>query len=215
MAAPQTDAQGDPQGATVAAYDGAAAAYRAATATLNEDGARLAETFAAALPAGARVLEIGSGGGRDALALEVRGLSVRRTDITPAFVELLRGEGHDADLLDPLHDDLADPTRSAPYDGVWANACLLHVARADLPTVLRRLAEVTAPDGLFHLSLKEGDGESWSTHGSVASPRHFTYWREAPLRAVLDESGWVVQDLGRHDGALTGDGWLDVIARRR
>lgn len=210
MPAPQTD----PQHATVAAYDDDAAAYRDATATLIEHTVRLANIFAAGLPAGARVLEIGSGGGRDALALEARGLSVRRTDITPAFVALLRAEGHHADLLDPLHDDLADPVRSAPYDGVWASACLLHVARVDLPAVLRRLAEATAPDGMFHLSLKEGDGEGWSTHGSIASPRHFTYWREAPLRAVLDESGWVVSDLARH-GSANGQSWLDVFARRR
>jgi SAM-dependent methyltransferase len=204
----------DPQQATVEAYAEDAAAYRDATANLNEVSARLADTFAAGLPDGARVLEIGSGGGRDALALEARGLSVRRTDITPAFVELLRAAGHDADLLDPLKDDLADPARAAPYDGVWASACLLHVARADLQPVLRRLAEATAPDGLFHLALKEGDGEGWSTHGSIANPRHFTYWREAPLRAVLDESGWVVTDLGRHSPA-NGQVWLDVFARRR
>lgn len=214
MAAPQTDAQGDPQAATVTAYDGDAAAYRDATANLNEDSARLADTFAAGLPAGARVLEVGTGGGRDALALEARGLSVRRTDITPAFVALLRAAGHDADLLDPLHDDLADADRAAPYDGVWASACLLHVARADLPTVLRRLAEATAPDGLFHLSLKEGDGESWSTHGAITSPRHFTYWRATALRAVLDESGWDVQDIDRYQVA-SGQGWLDAFARRR
>lgn len=214
MAAPDTDPQADPQSATVTAYDADAVAYRDATANLNDDGARLVDAFAAELPAGARVLEIGSGGGWDALALEQRGLSVRRTDITPAFVELLRAEGHDADLLDPLHDDLTDPTRAAPYDGVWASACLLHVARTDLPAVLRRLAEVTAPDGLLHLSLKEGDGEAWSTHGDVAAPRHFTYWREGPLRALLDESGWRVQSVDHWVGS-TGQGWLEAWARRR
>ncbi|WP_240617361.1 class I SAM-dependent methyltransferase [Nocardioides speluncae] len=203
-----------PQDATIAAYAEDAAAYRDATASLNQHTARLADAFAAGLPAGARVLEVGSGGGRDALALEQRGLSVRRTDITPAFVELLRAAGHSADLLDPLHDDLTDPGRESPYDGVWASACLLHVARADLPTVLRRLAAATTPDGLLHLSLKEGDGEQWSTHGSIAGARHFTYWREAPLRAVLDEVGWTVQDVGRYESA-NGTDWLDAFASRR
>ena len=86
--------------------------------------------------AGARVLEIGSGGGRDARLMEELGLRVRRTDITPGFVALLRAQGHDADLLDPLTDDLATPER-VPYAAVWANASLLHVARADLPTCSR------------------------------------------------------------------------------
>ncbi len=68
---------------------------------------------------------------------------------------------------------------------MWANACLLHVARADLPTVLARLAGVTRRGGLLRLSVKEGDGEGWSTHGSIRSPRHFIYWRDDALRAVV------------------------------
>lgn len=200
--------------ATVESYDASAAAYR--------DGApvraRVREavaTFVAAVPPGARVLEIGSGPGRDARALEAAGLSVRRTDITPGFVELLRAEGHDADVLDPLTDDLDDPARpGTPYDAIWANACLLHVARADLPTVLRRLREATTPGGLLRFSVKEGDGEGWSTHGRVTGARHFTYWRERPLRAAVEESGWAIDELMAYDGAETGQPWLDVRARR-
>lgn len=205
----------DPSRATVAAYDADARAYREATAALPETVRIQIERFVAAVGSGARVLEVGSGGGRDASALEERGIRVRRTDITPAFVELLRADGHEADVLDPLRDDLTDPARpGTPYDGIWAAASLLHVARAELPTVLARLAGATRPDGVLHLALKEGDGEGWSRHGCVAAPRHFTYWREAPLRTVLDEAGWEVQELGTGTSPR-GDGWLDLIARRR
>jgi SAM-dependent methyltransferase len=174
----------------------------------------LVSRFAARLPTGARVLEIGSGPGRDAAALEALGLSVRRTDVSPGFVALLTDAGHRADLLDPLTDDLADPERGgAAYDAVWASACLLHVGRSDLPRVLRRLAEATRPGGSLHASLKEGDGEAWSTHGNVAEPRFFVFWREAPLRAALQEAGWRVDEVSHHDG-LRGDRWLNVLATR-
>ena len=73
------------------------------------------------------MLEIGTGGGRDAALMEQLGLRVRRTDITPAFVAILREQGHEADLIDPLVDDLTSP--DGAYDAVWANASLLHVAR--------------------------------------------------------------------------------------
>ena len=52
---------------------------------------------------GARVLEIGSAAGRDARALEAAGLSVRRTDVTPGFVELMRADGYAADVRRPAH----------------------------------------------------------------------------------------------------------------
>lgn len=203
----------DPVTATVAAYDADALAYREATLELPDWLASLVERLSSALPPGARVLEIGSAQGRDAAALESAGLSVRRTDITPAFVDLMRGEGLDADVVDPLRDELADPRRRRqPYDAVWASGSLLHVARRDLPTVLTRLAAVTRPDGLLHLGLKEGDGETWSTHGSVSAPRHFTFWREEPLREVLTQAGWAVLEVERHPGRRD-DAWLNVIAR--
>jgi hypothetical protein len=97
---------------------------------------------------------------------------------------------------------------------VWASASLIHVRREDLPEVLRRLAAVTATGGAFHLAVKEGDGARFSTHGHVAAPRHFTYWREEPLRAALDAAGWTVDTVDRSTSER-GEGWLDVLARRQ
>ena len=194
--------------ATVAAYDGDAAGYSDRVWDLNDEVRAELDWFAGAVGTGASVLEIGSAGGRDAIALEERGLTVRRTDITPAFVELMRSRGFDADVLDPLTDELG-----GPYDGVWASACLLHVDRADLPTVLGNLAVATRQSGALAMSVKEGDGEEWSVHGSVRAPRRFTYWREAPLRAVLTEAGWQVQELA-HGVGSTGQAWLTIRAVR-
>lgn len=197
---------------TVRSYDLDAAAYVEAGAVMPASVSAHIEDFAARLRPGAWVLEIGSGGGRDAALMEDLGLRVRRTDITPAFVELLRAQGHEADLVDPLTDDLT--CMQGPYDGVWANASLLHVARTDLPTVLARLAVVTRPGGLLSIRVKEGDGEGWSTHGSITSPRHFTYWREAPLRTLVEDNGWGEVEVDRAGGRTTGETWLKLRAIR-
>ena len=152
------------------------------------------------------MLEIGSAGGRDALALEERGLAVRRTDVTPAFVELMRSRGYDADVLDPLTDDAGRAVRRRLGQRLPAPR------RAGGP------ADRAAPAGRGDqagrragLSLKEGDGEEWSVHGHVRAPRRFVYWREAPLRAVLADAGWRVQELA-HEVGGNGQAWLDVRA---
>jgi SAM-dependent methyltransferase len=192
----------------LAAYQADAAAYAAGMPALPDNLRRLLDAFAARVGDGGRVLEIGSGPGRDALELETRGLVVRRTDITPAFVALLRASGHQADVLDPLVDDLGVP--AGAYDGVWCNAVLLHLAREEMPVVLARLRAVTRPGGTLAVSLKEGDGEGWSTHGHVAGARHFTYWREDPLREALTGAGWAVDGVAHRRGLR--DPWLEVLA---
>jgi len=149
--------------ATVRAYDASAADYGVRTQDMPPSMQAAAGRFAGLVGPRGRVLEIGSGSGRDARVLEEAGLSVRRTDITPAFVHLLRDSGYDADVVDPLVDDLSDPAApGTPYAGVWADASLLHVDRDDLPRVLSRLADATATGGALFLGVKEGDGEDWS-----------------------------------------------------
>ena len=197
---------------TIEAYDRDAAAYAARTVAMPDSVRADMEHLATQLGPGARVLEIGSGGGRDALLMEGLELAVRRTDITPGFVDLLRGQGHACDLLDPLVDDLASP--GGPYDAVWANASLLHVDRRDLPTVLSRLADVTRTGGLLRASLKEGDGQGWSTHGTISAPRHFTYWRAPDLEVVAAGSGWSDVVVSRGLEGDRGETWLGLSAVR-
>ena len=197
---------------TVHAYDLDAVAYAEASPSMPDSVRAEVEGLVARIGRGARVLEIGSGGGRDALLMEQLGVQVRRTDITPGFVELLRAQGHAADLVDPLVDDLTAP--EGPYDAVWANASLLHVRRTDLPTVLARLAAVTRAGGVLRVSVKEGDGEGWPTHGSVSRPRHFTYWRAEDLERVVATSGWTAVEVRSGIAGKRQESWLEVSALR-
>ena len=201
---------------TVRSYDADAARYAAEAAAMPQWVAAEIDAFVAELGGSGRVLEIGSGGGRDAVELEKRGISVRRTDVAKGFVELLRKSGFDADLLDPLTDDLADPHRpGVPYDGIWACASMIHVAREDFGTVLGRLAEATRAGGRLHVSVRDGDGEDVSTGGSAAAPRRYveTYWRESALRSELTDAGWTVSEIRRCMGR-PDDWWLSVRASR-
>jgi len=201
---------------TVCSYDMIASEYAAEAAAMPAWVATEIDAFVTGLGGSGRVLEIGSGGGRDALEFEKRGISVRRTDISKGFVELLRSNGFEADLLDPLTGDLADPHRPGrPYDGIWACACLIHVAREDLGTVLGRLAHATRTDGRLHASVREGDGDEQFSHGNGAEPRRYveTYWREPALRSALTAVGWHVSEIRQYVGK-PNDRWLSVRASR-
>ena len=78
---------------TVKFYDASAAEYAAEAAAMPEWGMGEIDAFVDVLGGMGRILEIGSGGGRDARELERRGLSVRCTDVSQRFVDLLRTDG--------------------------------------------------------------------------------------------------------------------------
>ena len=201
---------------TVQSYNMAAADYAAEAAAMPEWVATEIDAFVAGLGGSGRVLEIGSGGGRDALALEQRGISVRRTDVAEGFVELLRQSGFEAHLLDPLTQDLADPQRPGmPYDGIWACASLIHVSRQDFGTVLGRLAQATRTGGPLHVSVRDGDGEDVSIEETATAPLRYveTYWRERALRSAVAGAGWIVSEVRRYVGR-PDDWWLSVRANR-
>jgi 2-polyprenyl-3-methyl-5-hydroxy-6-metoxy-1,4-benzoquinol methylase len=191
---------------TLQTYERTAARYAERTVRADDEPDNLVPLVAAHAAVGAAVLEIGSGPGHDAARLEALGFQVRRSDATRAFVELQRAHGHEIDVLDVRTDDLG-----GPYDVVFAHAVLLHIDRTELPSVLTRLRDAVRPGGLLAMSLKEGDGEEWSSH-KLELPRHFTYWREQPLRSVLEGVGWtpvVCEHVGPPDRP-----WLRTLSRR-
>lgn len=191
---------------TIAAYQHNAAEFVASTSDVPQDVLDAMDAFVGLCRPGGRILEIGSASGRDADLLEQRGVSVERTDVTPAFVDMMRARGCDARVLDPLTDELG-----GPYDGVWTNAVLLHLSRDELPTVLQRLHRAVRPGGVLFASVKRGSGEAWSTHGTITRPRHFTFWEEDAWLAAHHAAGWKIERAwttkGRRD-----ETWLSSLA---
>lgn len=190
---------------TLRTYQAAAAQYRAQTSTPAGALLDFLDRLAVLAPAGARVLELGSGPGLGAELLEQRGFAVTRTDGTPAFVEMMRADGHEAQLLDIRTDEFG-----GAYDAVVADAVLLHLTRTDFALALCKARAAVRDGGLLAITLKEGDGDEWHTR-KLGLPRYFTYWREPELRAELTAAGWAVEWLGHVAGQL--EPWLHVLAR--
>jgi 2-polyprenyl-3-methyl-5-hydroxy-6-metoxy-1,4-benzoquinol methylase len=158
------------------------------------------------LPASARMLELGSGPGHDARFFETHGVHVQRTDGARAFVERLRAYGHAADLLDVTTGDFG-----GPFDIVFANAVLLHLTAIQLAGVLAKSARAVGPEGLLAFTVKEGDGEAWST-AKIGRPRYFAYWREPALRTRLAATGWTPVNVTRVQGR--SEPWLYFVCRQ-
>jgi SAM-dependent methyltransferase len=165
--------------------------------------------FLALLPPGATILELGCGAGFDSAAMLARGFDVHATDGSPEMAEeasrrLSRAVGT------LLFDDLDEVEI---YDGVWANACLLHVPRAELAEVLRLIWRALKPGGHFYASFKAGEQD-----GRDTLDRYYNYPSPEWLRTTYASAGsW--SSLAIEKGEIKGfDGeWAEmlfVVARK-
>lgn len=188
---------------TLASYQAGAKRYVERTPALGPQLSAYLDTVAARVGAGGTVLEVGSGPGRAAAYLETKLLRVFRTDATPAFVEMMRSGGYEAELLDVRTDDLG-----GPFDAIVATAVLLHLNPSELETFLQRAHDAVVDHGIIAFTLKEGDGSAWTTE-KLDLPRHFTYWRERGLRDLMTRTKWRPMIVDRVNLAVP---WLFVIA---
>ncbi|MCV0426333.1 MAG: class I SAM-dependent methyltransferase [Roseibium sp.] len=166
--------------------------------------------FLKRLPRGAKILELGCGGGRDAEAMMAAGFEFEPTDGTPEIAaraeERLR---HPVRIMrfDELEADQA-------YDAVWANASLLHVPRKALPGILTRVRNALKPGGYHFASYKGGGQEGRDVFG-----RYYNYLSREDLVDSYSRSGdWetvsIVEYLGGGYQTKVQGPWIAITARR-
>jgi SAM-dependent methyltransferase len=167
------------------------------TASGPKGASRHLQPFLDRLKPGARILELGCGGGRDAEFMLERGFDVDATDGTAeiaAQAEARLGRPVRVMRFDQL--DAVDH-----YDAALASASLLHVPRAALPDVIGRIRRALKPGGWHLASYKGGGAEGRDRFG-----RYFNYLDADELLAIYARAGdWAKVELwsgmgGGYDG---------------
>ena len=158
----------------------------------------------------ARILEIGSGTGKDAKYIASKGYSMELTDASQGFINHLRTEGFEPRLLNAIEDDLG-----ANYDMIFADAVFLHFTEPELRLVLGKVNAALNPTGRLAFTLKAGEGEE-STTRKMDAPRYFHFWLEEEIRQILQETGFREVTITT-DEDFRGEGrpdWLHITALR-
>lgn len=152
---------------------------------------RRLDAFLSALPLNGAVLELGCGGGQDSAYMTSQGFDVTATDGSAelaAYAEKRIGKPVQIMRFDEL-----DAIEA--YDGVWAEASLLHVPRTALAEVFARIRRALRGDGILHASFKAGETDGFDTLG-----RYYNYPSAEWLESVLAAGGWRNVSVTRGDG---------------
>jgi SAM-dependent methyltransferase len=166
------------------------------------------DAFLDRLPAGAAVLELGCGGGRDAARMQERGFAVDPTDATPALVARARQAFGVPARVMAFHELEAETA----YAGVWAHASLLHCPRDALPGVLARIHRALHPGGWHFASFKLGEAEGRDLLG-----RLHNFPPPEWLVATYGAAGFIIEAqmtyIGKASDGTQRD-WIDLTVRK-
>ena len=162
--------------------------------------------FLSRMKEGGTILDYGSGSGRDSAYVLDKGFSVDSLDGSAEMkAQAERLFGIKVKLSSFLSLEEKDK-----YDGIWAQASILHLEEHDLRVALTLIERALKRDGVFYSSVRKGEGDGyekgrWYTN---MTERRFLSFLPASLYV---EKIWESQDV-RPGVSRT---WLSIICRKK
>lgn len=136
---------------------------------------------------GKRILNLGSGPGRDALLLRNAGLEVICVDAAIKMINRTSKLGFKSIQADFRM--LNFPTGS--FDGVWAFTSLLHISKSDVGVVLKNVHSILKNRGILLVGMIEGTYEGNKERDSMPNTyRYFKFYEEIELKTLITPLGF-------------------------
>jgi len=177
-------------------------------ATINITLGDLHRMFLAYIPSGGKILDAGSGPGRDTKLYSSMGYEVFAMDGSEAMIAYCKqwiGEKAVCATFETFQTE-------EQFDGIWASASFLHVKEKDMVGTIERFLGFLKPGGVFYLSYKLGD------HSYEKDGRHFTCYTEGTLRVLMSEIKNVsIKEIMTTSDVRAGRGselWVNVLLQK-
>ena len=160
------------------------------------------------LKPGARILDLGSGSGRDSKFFIGSGYNLEAVDGSLELSKL--ASAYIGKTVRHLKFD--DLDYSDAFDGVWACASLLHVPKDELPGIFIKIYDALKKDGILYVSFKYG------SFSGERNGRFFTDLMEQDLVEIIDsiKRFKIIHNEIRYDSRPEHSGarWLNAILRK-
>lgn len=192
---------------TIDYYNSNAAQYF--SNTVNVDMTECCERFLKYVVSGGRIIDIGAGSGRDIKYFKDNGYTVEGIDASEEMCRLAAVYTG----VTVRCERIQGWNPQEKYDGIWANASLLHLSITEIEDFIRRAVDYLNPNGALYISMKKGIQTGQDSNG-----RFFTGFSEEKVQQIIENSTaleiidmWITEDgLGRNEAK-----WLNVILHKR
>ncbi|GAX91926.1 class I SAM-dependent methyltransferase [Effusibacillus lacus] len=150
---------------------------------------------------GERVLDLGSGAGRDTLTLKHYGVHAQGLDISEEMLAIAQQTVGEATFQKGDFRNLPYPDDM--FDGIWANMSLLHLMKKDLPVALAQVRRVLKDTGVLYASFLTGGEDGF------VDDLYYAFYMLEELHEIFKRAGFVIFD------EVAGDGAVHLFARKK
>ena len=182
-------------------------AERYAAETISADMSEQYQRFLPLLKKGAKILDVGSGSGRDACYFQKQGYQV--TALEPS--KNLCREIRKVFSREIVCSEVQNYRPTERYDGIWACASLIHLKEEEVLHFFEKIDLYLEDSGIIYVSGKNG-----ISTGEVEDGRFFLEFTEQLVEKILTvnkqlklEQLWYTEDVNSRKGFR----WLNVIFR--
>ena len=166
------------------------------------------------------VFDVGCGGGTKSKYLINKGLKVFGIDFSEKMIEIAKREAPEAKFLAMDVKDLVNLDRE--FDGILAQAILLHIPKKEIPAVLKTLISKLKPDGYLYVAVKETkpgqNEEEVKTEDDLGYKyqRFFSYFIPDEIKKYLIDSGLkiVYENILSGQRSATKTRWIQIIGQK-
>ena len=176
------------------------------------------DIFIKELPLGAHILDVGCGSGVKSKYLINHGFKVIGIDISDKLLEIAKREVPKGEFREFSMYDLDAMTET--FDGVFAQASLLHIPKKDAGGVVKKMANRLVPGGALYIAVKE-IRENQPEEETVKEndygyeyERFWSYFTMTELEQYLTDAGLKIISKLRNPNPSGKTIWIQIIGQK-
>lgn len=184
-------------------------AERYAAETFSANMSKQYQRFLPLLKNGGKILDVGSGSGRDACYFQKQGYQVTALEPSKNLCREIR-KVFSGEIM---CSDIQNYQPAERYDGIWACASLIHLQEEEVLQFFEKIDQYLNDNGIIYISGKNG-----ISTGEVEDGRFFLEFTDQLVEKILTvnkqlklEQLWYTEDVSGRRGFR----WLNVVLRLR
>lgn len=166
------------------------------------------------LPGKAKIFEIGSGDGEDAVMIKNLGFDITPSDVADDFIDTIKSKG-----LNPIKFNIIEDNFTEKYNGIYYWRTFVHFTEKDAEIALSKIYGALEQGGraIFNMMNnveKGGLDEEWvdfSGEYHLGAKRYYKYWNADIAKNLIEKTGFKII---KFEVETKKNRWINVIAEK-